>query len=427
MPTAQQTAFDKERRRQLGRLATITTATRERVLSALRTAQDVIRRRLAANASAFTQAQSAAALAGVRGALTRFERDGDAAWQQGVGQAFSAGGDLIEKPLQAGGIGIVSTVQRVDSRQLAAMRAFLTGRIKDISSEAARAIETQLALVIAGAQAPQDAINNIEQILGGNARGRAITITRTELGRAYALASYERMIAARQLVPGLRKQWRRSGKLKSRIQHDLVDGQIRDVDQSFDVGGEKLRFPRDPNASAVNTINCGCTMLPHMVKWDVATPGRKRFTPEEVAARPERGELNELIQRQDIKRFVAKPSIHPVAIGALDLVLRTRIGTQSHDVLLSSATLAKQSAHHPEIDVDDYAVVDALIATGEVYQIEPQVYAVYGRAKGKLYKAVVKLTKSGKANYLVSLRRANQSELRRDTRKGVRVQRMLEG
>lgn len=427
MSTAQQRAFDAERKKQLGRLATITTATRNSVLESLRTARDVIRHRLAGNASAFTQAQSTAALAGVRGALGRFTRDGNAAWQQGIGQAFSAGLDLVDKPLVAGGIGAVSTITRVDSRQLAAMRSFLTGRIKDISAEAAKKIETQLALVIAGAQTPQDAINAIDEILGGGARNRAITITRTELGRAYALAAYERMLAMKKLVPGLKKQWRRSGKIHSRLAHDFADGQLREVEEPFDVDKEQLRFPRDPDASAKNTINCGCTMLPHMSKWDVVTPGRKRFTPEEIAARPERADINDAVQKKEIKRFLDKPSIHPIAIGALDAVLRVRIGAQTSDVQLSSATLAKQRAHHPEIGIDDYTVVDALIQRGEIYQLDARTYAVYGRQNGKTYKAVVKVTNTGKATYLVSLRRAGQQELRRDTRQGVRIQRVYEG
>lgn len=47
---------------------------------------------------------------------------------------------------------------------------------------------------------------------------------RTELGRAFSAAAQERMEAASKIVPGLKKQWRRSGKLHPRIHHDLADG-----------------------------------------------------------------------------------------------------------------------------------------------------------------------------------------------------------
>lgn len=272
--STQQQRFEAERRRQLGRLAKITQATRDRVLNALLRAQRTIQQQIAQARSDWQLARSQRVLVAVDAALAAFRKGGDAAWQQGVGQAFSAGIDLVDKPLSAAGVALAGT-DRVDSRQLLAIRSFLTDRISSISDEARKAIAAQLELVITGAQSGSDATKAIEAILGGNARTRAITITRTELGRAYALASYEAMIAKKQLLPGLKKQWRKSGKLHPRETHVAVDGQIREVEEPFDVDEEDLRFPRDPNASAKNTINCGCTMLPHMSSWEMSSPGRK--------------------------------------------------------------------------------------------------------------------------------------------------------
>ena len=36
-------------------------------------------------------------------------------------------------------------------------------------------------------------------------------------------------------------------------------------------------FPRDPNASARNTVNCGCASLPLMESWQVRHPGPRPF------------------------------------------------------------------------------------------------------------------------------------------------------
>jgi hypothetical protein len=85
-------------------------------------------------------------------------------------------------------------------------------------------------------------------------------------------------------VPGLQKQWRRSGKLKPRLEHDLIDGQVRDVDKPFTVtpfgqAPVQLMFPRDPKAPAKQTINCGCDSLPYMASWTVKTPGRQPGSP----------------------------------------------------------------------------------------------------------------------------------------------------
>jgi uncharacterized protein with gpF-like domain len=46
--------------------------------------------------------------------------------------------------------------------------------------------------------------------------------------------------------------------------HLAADGQVQDIDEPFDVGGEQLMYPGDPAGSPGNTINCRCTVLPVM-------------------------------------------------------------------------------------------------------------------------------------------------------------------
>lgn len=48
----------------------------------------------------------------------------------------------------------------------------------------------------------------------------------------------------------------------TRQAHIDAHGQIRKLGESFDVGGEKLRYPGDPAGSAENIINCVCTPQP---------------------------------------------------------------------------------------------------------------------------------------------------------------------
>ena len=90
----------------------------------------------------------------------------------------------------------------------------------------------------------------------------------------------------------MKKQWRRSGKAHSRLEHDTIDGQIREVDKPFTLGnGIELMHPRDPKAPAKETINCGCDSLPFMEEWEVKTPGKKPFSAEEIALNPMKAEL----------------------------------------------------------------------------------------------------------------------------------------
>lgn len=282
--------FRAERGRRQRRLTAIQRDTGLEVTRLLRQSETEILATLAAQPSDYELWRLPELLSSVRAALVTFERDGGARVGLGMGQSWQAGIDLIDAPLAAGGAFISGLVNEVDPRQLLAMRTFATDRIKNISITAADRINGALGLTAIGAQTPSDAATRISAILGtggvGGARGRAITIVRTELGRAFSVAADERMQAVVEVVPGLKHQWRRSGKRLSRITHDAADGQIRDIGQPFNVGGKTLRYPRDPRASAADTINCGCTALPYMEHWEMSVPGARPFTPAELGAQP---------------------------------------------------------------------------------------------------------------------------------------------
>lgn len=219
------------------------------------------------------------------------------------GAAIDAGGrlglQLIDQPLAAAELRLDSLIGRPDERQLLAIRAFTTGRLRDVTREAVQRVDLRLGLVLAGVDSPSQAIDGIAQALDSG-RGRALTITRTELGRAFSVAGHERQQQAVAVLPGLRKQWRRSGKRHPRLTHELADGQIREVNQPFLVGGIEILFPRDPKAPPGETINCGCVSLPHMAHWEVSRPGRQPYTAEELDTNRAARQVQEiLLQRPD--------------------------------------------------------------------------------------------------------------------------------
>ncbi len=200
----------------------------------------------------------------------------------GAGQAWQLGTAIVDEPLEAGGIRIAGLMPDIDTRQLLAMRTFLTDKIAGVTKNAAGAAADQIGLTMIGAQTPSQAIDAIAATLDSG-RGRAITVLRTEMGRAFSVAAQERKVDAATVLPGMRKQWRRSGKVHSRQAHDLADGQIVEVDKPFLVNGVELMFPRDPSAPAAETINCGCVSLPYMEHWNVQQQGRRAFTDDELA------------------------------------------------------------------------------------------------------------------------------------------------
>ena len=216
--------------------------------------------------------------------LNEFASRAGAIGQAGLSDSWEAGRLLVDAPLKAGGVSLQGLAQSINPRQLVAMREFMTNRMDDISLTAINRMNSELGLVITGTQSPSEAVSNISRLLKVTSRGRAITIVRTELGRAFSSASHARKLQAREIVPGLKKQWRRSGKVHSRVGHDSIDGQIRDPDKPFTLGnGVQLMYPRDPAAPPGETINCGCESLPFMESWDVMQLGRQEFSAEELS------------------------------------------------------------------------------------------------------------------------------------------------
>lgn len=146
----------------------------------------------------------------------------------------------------------------------------------------------RLGRVAVGGITPFQAIKTIQALLESESiRRGATTIVRTEVSRAFAVASQGRLVQAAPLVPGLGKQWRRSGKIHSRWTHDLMDGQVVDADKPFLVpspggGIDKMMCPHDPKAPPEQVINCGCNAIPYLKGWAVATPGAKPFSELEL-------------------------------------------------------------------------------------------------------------------------------------------------
>lgn len=191
--------------------------------------------------------------------LTAFRTGATAAAATGSAAAMSAGIADITRPLAAAGLDFTP---RINERQLLSMRVALTDLISDITTVTRNRINTQLGQVLIGTQPLSTAVTRVQQLMGGAARNRARTIVYTEIGRINSAAAQASMEDATQRLPGLKKRWVHSDKKHPRRDHIQAHGQVRPVNEAFNVGGEKLMYPRDPAGSARNTINCGCRHIP---------------------------------------------------------------------------------------------------------------------------------------------------------------------
>jgi uncharacterized protein with gpF-like domain len=140
--------------------------------------------------------------------------------------------------------------------------------LRQHAAEAAKSIvetfRNQLAGIIADAF--NDGVN--ERETGRRIRARAPDlsrssaerIARTETHTASERGSYD---AAKASGLDMVKEWASAEDQRTRESHAQADGQIKEMDQPFEVGGEAMQFPGDPSAHIREIVNCRCVGLYH--------------------------------------------------------------------------------------------------------------------------------------------------------------------
>lgn len=255
-PTA---AFNAERARQLRRLARLQRDALGEIEQQLKAAAAEVTRQLASAGAEWQRARLRALQVEIGRALEAWSRSAGETAGAAVQRAWAAGADLVVQPLAAGGIGIAP---RLNLRALAALRDGLTSRIVGIGVRTLDRINSEIAQVLIGTRPAAEAVTRVQALLGGATRRRARTIVYDEVGRAYSRASQDTLSEATNLLPGLKKRWVHSGKRQPRPEHVDAHGQLVPANDPFIVDGEALMYPRDPNGSPGNTINCGCMSIP---------------------------------------------------------------------------------------------------------------------------------------------------------------------
>lgn len=91
------------------------------------------------------------------------------------------------------------------------------------------------------------------------AHNLTVRIARTEGHKIQEQATWDALMEAKDAGADVVKQWDATLDDRTREEHAEVDGQIREIDEPFDVGGEQIMMPGE--GSAENCINCRCHML----------------------------------------------------------------------------------------------------------------------------------------------------------------------
>ena len=117
------------------------------------------------------------------------------------------------------------------------------------------------------------------------------THARTMVTSAQNQGRMERFKEAQSLGINIKKQWIATIDARTRFSHVMLDGQIRDLDEDFEVDGLKIREPADPFAHPSLTYNCRCTMNSILVDF-----------PQEFTERRD-NETGELIKEMDFENW----------------------------------------------------------------------------------------------------------------------------
>ena len=96
---------------------------------------------------------------------------------------------------------------------------------------------------------------------------KAYRIARTEGGRVQNEAKFEVMKRAKENGADVVKQWDSTIDKRTRKTHMQLDGQIRELDEPFEIEGNKAMYPHDFGI-AEEDINCRCVLL-ERARWAV--------------------------------------------------------------------------------------------------------------------------------------------------------------
>lgn len=158
---------------------------------------------------------------------------------------------------------------------------------KQISSEISRGIANKLSY--------QEIANNIQR-MSGIPLNNAIRIARTEGHRITSQSQLDASIKAKEQGADIVNQWNATLDSRTRKTHQMLDGQIREVGDYFEINGHKALAPSQFGI-AREDINCRCA-LSQRAKW--------ALDDEELKVLEERAKFYGLDKTKDLDDFKNK-------------------------------------------------------------------------------------------------------------------------
>jgi len=133
-------------------------------------------------------------------------------------------------------------------------------KVRTIGTDIAGRLTDELQVGVAQGESIPQLIKRVDEVfeIGDNIAER---IARTETHGAAEATVFTSAGAISNAGFDVTKEWVAAIDSRTREAHADADGQIVDINDAFDVDGEALMFPGDPDGSPDNTINCRCSTV----------------------------------------------------------------------------------------------------------------------------------------------------------------------
>lgn len=128
---------------------------------------------------------------------------------------------------------------------------------KDIAWQAGQIQSVTLQSVLQGESIP-NMTKRIAREMGDANHKATIRYARTACTCAENAGRQDAYHRAEELGVDMQREWRAVWDGRTRYEHRQLDGQVRGVDEPFEVDGYKIMFPGDPSAPGFLVWNCRC-------------------------------------------------------------------------------------------------------------------------------------------------------------------------
>ena len=235
--------------------------------------------RLPADASSYSRFQLQELKRAVERASEDFDRLLTGELKSAQESAFDRGKETVDRTL-TDAIGAPPSIAGLSRTQLLVSQSYSADLVKGLSGAMRDRLNATLSRAFLGGKSVTEIMTEIGRSIGqgnfGIVSRRAETIYRTEVLRIQSIATQARLEQAVARGVDAKKMWVDAGTTaKPRPWHLAINRQVQPVNDPFEIpaggpGGasEKLMFPRDPAASAENTVNCGCQEFPWLDSFE---------------------------------------------------------------------------------------------------------------------------------------------------------------